>query len=171
MGIPSSTKYIINSDGTLAERQAFVTSGGALDAQQIPALNDLGLLDQSLFPSDVSAPSAVIVAQEALSAGDFVNIFNNGGAKVRKADASVSGKHAMGFVKANYDAGDNATIYFAGANTFVTGQIPGDVFLSTTPGKATSTPSPGSGLIVQNIGFATSATSINFKASSPITMA
>lgn len=171
MGTPSTTKYIINSDGVLAEQPALVTSAGASDAQRIPALNTSGTLDPSLFPVDVAAPSASIIASEAISAGDFVNVFDSSGAHVRRADASTTGKHAMGFVKLPYNAGDTATVYFAGANTFVTGQIPGDVYLNTIPGKATSTPPSGSGNIVQTIGFATSATSINFKANSPITLA
>jgi hypothetical protein len=46
--------------------------------------------------------------------------------------------------------------------------VPGVLFLSTTAGLATTNPPTGSGKIVQRIGFATSATSINFQSLTPV---
>jgi hypothetical protein len=45
------------------------------------------------------------------------------------------------------------------------------VFLSTTAGLATSTAPSASGNVVQRIGFATSATAINFQSQTPIVKA
>jgi hypothetical protein len=116
-----------------------------------------------MMPAGVGANTAAITASEALSAGDFVNIWNSTGAKARKADASVQGKEAWGFVLAGVSNGATATVYLAGPNTGVTGHTPGPVFLSASvPGAATATAPSGSGQIIQSVGVAFSATAINF---------
>lgn len=225
MGTASTTKYIKQTSGQLAEEAALVTSAGAGDAQRIPALNASGILDDSivnssatvaankvaklnglgildptlvngtttstgapdvgkfpqldstgrldstLLPIGIGADTAIITSSEVLSAGDFVNVWNSTGAKVRKADATTAGKHAMGFVLSGFGSGVAATVYFEGTNTSVTGQVPGEVYLSTTAGVAADIPPTTAGNIVQVIGFATSATSINFQSTRPITLA
>lgn len=199
MGTKSTTKFIINSAGNLAEEAALTTSVGVADAQKVPALNAAGILDatfvnskttsagagdsgkvvaldaagridQTMMPVGVAADVAIITTSEALAAGDFVNIHESTGAKVRKADATVAGKEAMGFVLSAFGSAVAATVYFEGSNTAVTGQTAGKVFLSTTAGQATSTSPSAGGNISQVIGFATSATSINFSATRPITI-
>ena len=199
MGTASTTKYIKNNSGALTEEAALTTSAGAGDAQKIPALNASGVLDltitngkttsagagdsgklvaldgsgridSTMMPVGIGADTATITTSEALSAGDFVNVWDSTGAKVRKADATVSGKEAHGFVLSAYGSSASATVYFEGTNTGVTGQTPGPVFLSTTAGTATSTAPSGSGNVVQRIGFATSATSINFQSMTPIVL-
>lgn len=199
MGTASTTKYIKNNSGALTEEAALTTSAGAGDAQKIPALNASGVLDltitngkttsagagdsgklvaldgsgridSTMMPVGIGADTATITTSEALSAGDFVNVWNSTGAKVRKADATVSGKEAHGFVLSAYSSSASATVYFEGTNTGVTGQTPGPVFLSTTAGIATSTAPSGSGNVVQRIGFAVSATSINFQSQPPIVL-
>jgi hypothetical protein len=100
-----------------------------------------------------------------------VNIWNSGGSfRVRKADATVAGKEAHGFVLAGVSSGANALVYFEGNNTQVTGQTPGKVWLSTTPGLGTATPPSTAGNVVQQIGFATAATNVNFQATLPVTL-
>lgn len=199
MGTASTTKYIKNNSGALTEEAALTTSAGAGDAQKIPALNASGVLDltitngkttsagagdsgklvaldgsgridSTMMPVGIGADTATITTSEALSAGDFVNVWNSTGAKVRKADATVSGKEAHGFVLSAYGSSASATVYFEGTNTGVTGQTPGPVFLSTTAGIATNTAPSGSGNVVQRIGFAVSATAINFQAQTPIVL-
>jgi len=199
MGTASTTKYIKNNSGALTEEAALTTSAGAGDAQKIPALNASGVLDSTIvnskttsagagdsgklvaldgsgridstmMPVGIGADTATITTSEALSAGDFVNVWNSTGAKVRKADATVSGKEAHGFVLSAYGSSASATVYFEGTNTGVTGQTPGPVFLSTTAGTATSTAPSGSGNVVQRIGFAVSATAINFQSQPPIVL-
>jgi hypothetical protein len=68
-------------------------------------------------------------------------------------------------------SGASVTVFFEGTNTGVTGQTPGPVFLQTTAGLAGSTAPSGSGNVVQRIGFAVSATAINFQSQPPITLA
>ncbi len=165
-------KYLTNAAGTITEVSTITTSAGAGDVGKIPGLDSSGRLDTSVMPSGIGADTASITASEALAAGDFVNVWNSSGAKVRKADASVAGKEAHGFVLAAVSNATNATVYFEAANTQVTGMTPGNVFLSaTTPGLATSTAPSGAGQVVQRLGVATSATSINVEVQTPIVLA
>lgn len=165
-------KFLQNVNGTVTEAVTPTTSAGAGDAGKIPGLDNSGRLDTSFMPTGIGADTQAIAASEALAAGDFVNIHSLGGAKVRKADASTTGKRAHGFVLAAVGSGATATVYFEGNNGQVTGQTPGDVYLSaTTPGQATTTAPSGSGQVVQIVGMATSATSINVNVGQPITLA
>ena len=166
-------KYIYQNGGTLTEREAIQTSGGVPSAGKIPALDPSGKLDTSMMPTGIGAETAAIQATEALSAGDFVNIYNvAGAARMRKADASTSGKQADGFVLAAVASGATGAAYLRGANTQVSGQTPGIVFLSaTTPGAATSIAPSGAGQTVQKLGVATAAASINFQKGEPIVLA
>ena len=116
----------------------------------------------------VTAVSASIAASEDPAAGDLVNVYDDSGAKCRKADATAKGKEASGFVLAAVTSGNNATIYFQGFDTEVTGLTPGVQFLSTTAGACTATAPSSSGNIVQKLGVATAATSMNFEAGNPI---
>lgn len=147
-------------------------SAGAGDAAKVPVLDSSGRLDSTFMPVGVGADSASMTTSEIIASGDFVNIWNSTGAKVRKADASVAGKEAHGFVLVGVGSGAACTVYFEGTNTAVTGQTPGVVYLSAaTAGLATSTPPATAGNVVQGIGLATSATTINFNSSPPITLA
>ena len=165
-------KYIYNNAGTYTEKEAKASSAGAGDAGKIVALDSNGKLDNSMMPTGIAPDTASIEATENLSAGDYVNIYNSTGAKCRKADAATAGKHAHGFVLAAVTSGQNATIYFEGTNNQVSGQTPGDVFLSAaTPGASTSTAPSSSGNVVQRLGVATSATAINTEIQPPLVLA
>lgn len=201
MGTASTTKVLKHDGaGAFSEETTLTTSAGAGDANKIPALGAAGKLDISItngtvtsagsgdagklvalggdgkidvtaMPAGIGADTKVIVASEALAAGDFVNVWNSTGAKVRKADASTAGKQADGYVKAAVSNGGNATVYFEGPNTGLSGLTPGKVFLSTTPGLSTATAPTGSGNIVQKLGTAVAADEINVEFSDPITLA
>lgn len=164
-------KYIIQSSGTLTEKQSPQTSGGAGDVGKLPALDASGRLDVTFMPTGIGADTATITASEALAAGDLVNVWNSTGAKVRKADATTAGKEAHGFVIASVISTGSATVYFEGTNASVTGLTPGVQYLSTTAGTASSTPPSGSGNVVQRVGFATAAAALNFDAGTPIVLA
>lgn len=189
-------KVVTNNAGQLQEVASISTSAGAADAGKIIATNASGQidvsflnatvssspnklvmtgadgrLDISVLPVGVGADTAVINASEALAAGDLVNIWNNSGtANVRKADASTAGKEAHGFVLAAVASGQPATVYFEGTNTQMTGLTPGRQYLSTTPGKTSATAPTGSGQVVQVVGFAVSATAMNFQSNPPIVL-
>jgi hypothetical protein len=200
MGTASPKKFIKNVAGVLTEEATLLTSAGAGDNNKIPALNASGVLDATIvnstitsagagssgqltaldasgrldttvMPVGIGAPTLVVVTSEALAAGAFVNLWTSTGTKARNADATTSGKKAVGFVLAAYASGASATVYFAGANTAVSGQTVGDAYLQTTAGQAGPTAPAGSGNLVQNIGVAVSATSIEFTMGTPVVLA
>lgn len=200
MGTASTTKYLKNSSGTLAEEAALTTSAGSGDANRIPALNASGVLDTSILngtntssgagsagktpvldaagrldvtmmPVGVDVEVANITASEALAAGDFVNIWNSTGAKARKADSNSAGKEAHGFVLASVASGAAALVYFEGTNTSVVAQTPGVVFMGATAGTASNSAPTAAGKVVQRLGIAISPTAIQFEPQQPILLA
>lgn len=161
-----------NGDGVIDPSivNGTVLSAGAGDSGKFPQLDGTGRIDSSVLPVGIGADTAQITTSEALASGDLVNIWNSSGAKVRKADASSVGKEAMGFVLASAASGAMATVYFEGTNTAMTGLTPGLQFLSTTPGKTASS-APSAPAVVQRVGFAISATAMNFNAGMPVVLA
>ncbi len=158
--------------GVMTEALGIQSSAGAANAGDIPALDESGRIDASMMPVGIGADVANIPASEALAAGDFVNVWNDGGtAKVRKADATIAGKDAHGFVLAAVSNSATATVYFEGTNTQVTSQTAGNVYLQTTAGKGGATVPSAAGNVVQQVGIATSATSVNFERGTPVTLA
>ena len=201
MATASTKKFLKNNLGTITEEAAVTDSAGAADANKIPALNATGVLDPSIVNAKSTSAGAAdagklpqlggdgrlsltmmpagfgddvksILASEALAAGNLVNVWNDAGvAKLRKADATTAGKEAHGFVLSAVAAGASGAMYFEGANTGVTGLVPGLLFLSATAGLTASTAPTGSGNIVQRVGFAVSATEFNFQSNDPIVLA
>lgn len=169
----AGNKYISNASGVLTEVAATQSSGGSGDANKIVALDSNGLIAANMMPTGIGADTVSITTSEALSAGNLVNIWNNTGtASVRKADASVAGKEAHGYVLAAFASGVAATVYFEGNNNQVSGLTAGKHYLSTTPGTSSTTaPSGTTGYVVQVVGFATSATNLNFQSGTPISLA
>ena len=146
-----------------------VATGGAGQANKIPALDLSGRLDSTMMPTGIGAETAALEAFGALAAGDFVNVFNDAGVmKVRKADASSGVAPANGFVLAAYTIGATATVYFAGLNSQVTGLTPGQHYLSTTPGASNHVAPSAAGNIVQRVGTALNSTTVFFNPQDPI---
>ena len=196
----ATSKFIKNNAGVLAEESALVTSAGAGDSGKIPALNASGVLDSTIvnskttsagagdsgkvvaldgsgridstmMPVGIGADTQTVTTSEAVASGDLVNIWDSTGAKCRKADATVAGKEAHGFVLVGVGSGASATVYFEGSNTAMAGLTPGPQFLSTTAGTTSATAPSGSGNVVQRVGFAVSATTMNFQSGVPIVLA
>jgi len=143
-----------------------VNTGGAGKEEQLIATDTNGLIDASLLPTGIGADTAIIVASEALTAGDFINLWNDSGTpKARKAIAEDL-KTADGFVLDNVLITANATVYFEGKNTSAIleggGALVGGTsyFLSdATAGTVTATAPSASAKHVQRLGkaFSTSA--------------
>ena len=146
--------------------KAIQTSAGVGDAGKIPALDSSGKLDSSMMPVGIGSEVDVIPASENLSAGDLVNIYTNAGvSNVRKADASVAGKEANGFVLAAVASGSNATVYRSSqSNTQRTALTPGATYyLNTTAGGVTIDVSGFvAGNVIQSVGKAINATILSF---------
>lgn len=191
----ATAKFIKNLSGVLTEESAVIASAGAGDSGKIVALNASGILDDSILNASATSVANKIVkldgsgrlasammpvgfgddavlmtASENIAAGDLVNIWESTGAKIRKADATIAGKEAHGFVLSAITAAASGTVYFEGSNTAMTGLTGGKRYLSTTAGTSSSTAPSGAGNVVQIVGFATSTTSMNFQAGVPITL-
>jgi len=164
----AGNKYVSNNAGTLTE---VAGNNTAATANEIVALDATGRINNAQMPVGIGADTQAVTTSEALAAGDYVNIFNSTGAKVRKADATVAGKEAHGFVLSAFLISTTATVYFEGTNTAVTGATAGVVYLSTTAGLGTATAPTGTGNVAQRIGFATSATTVNFQSQPPVVLA
>lgn len=165
--------YIANK---LTEVSALLTSAGSADAGGIPALDASGRLDTSFMPVGIGADTKAIASSEALSAGDFVNIYDvTGTPTCRKASAADATKQAHGFVLNNVTSGNPATVYFEGANTGVAGLTSGLTYAlsAATPGAvvALSTAPSAAGNVLQVLGVATSAAEINVEIGQPIVRA
>jgi len=148
--------------GRLQEIAGVIISAGAGNDGDIPALDATGRLDVTVMPVGVGPDVKLHPASENLTAGNFVNIWNDAGTlKVRKADATAAGKEADGYVLANVTSPADATVYFGAINTGLSALTLGSIYyLSTTPGAATATPPSATGNVVQELGKAISATEI-----------
>lgn len=167
----AANAYVNLVNGVLTMVRATQTSSGVANANQIPALTANGVLDISLMPNGLGPDTATVIASEALAAGALVNIWSNAGVfNVRNADNSTSGKEAHGFVLSAVSSSGAATVYFNGTNNAVTGLTPGVLYLSTV-GSTTSTAPTTAGNVLQRVGEATSATSMNFTTQPPVILA
>lgn len=159
--------------GKLKQIIPIITSSGASDGGKIAQTDASGRWDASLMPVGFGDSVKSIEASEALSAGDFVNIWNDGGSeKVRKADATSPGKEAHGYVVDAFSSGQSALVYRDGANTALSGLTPGArYYLSTTAGGATTTPVSASGAIHQMVGVAATASELEFEPEDVVVLA
>jgi hypothetical protein len=160
-------KYLALLSGRVSEESPVDTSAGAGDAGKVVALDTGGKIAQSMMPTGVGADTAVRVASENLAAGDFVNYWNDAGTlKVRKADATASGKEADGYVIAAVTSGQNATVYHEGTNNQLSGLTLGARYYlsAATAGTPTATPPSTAGNVVQYLGRAISATELVYEA-------
>lgn len=157
--------------GGFREVEATAT-GGAGKANKIPALDLSGRLDSTMMPTGIGAETSALEAYGNLAAGDFVNVFNDGGVmKVRKADASSAVAPANAFVLSAYTAGQTAVVYWSGLNGARTGMTPGTHYLSTTPGASNHVAPASTGNIVQKIGWAVASNIFYFTPREPILLA
>jgi len=160
----------------ISEFAGLVTSTGAADAGKIPALDSTGRLDTSVMPAGIGADTKAITASEALTAGDYVNIYDNAGtANCRKASAADATKPAHGYVLNNVSSAATATVYFEGPNTALTGLTSGTTYVlsAATPGGVVAQASApaADGNILQVVGVATAASEINTEIGQPIVRA
>lgn len=151
-----------NGKGKIIE--ATVSSTGASEAGDIVALDGTGKLDTSVLPAGIGADIKIAETSEDLSAGDYVNIYDDTGTvKVRLADNS-NGREAHGFVLDAFLTGSNASVYFEGSNTAAASNAAGDrAYLGTAGGVLITALDPATnvGSIHQLLGTYVDATEIN----------
>ena len=109
------------------------------------------------------------VASEALTAGAWVTLYNNSGTiEVQNSNATSAGTRTPvhGYVSQDVASSATAQVFITGTNTNVSGMTLGSaVYLSTTNGIGTNTAPSGANNIVQQLGVATSSTSVLFEPS------
>lgn len=170
----AAKKYLALIAGRIKQIAAVVVSAGSGNDGDLVALDASGKLDASVLPSGIGATTTAGTASEALSAGNVVNVWDDSGTvSVRKADATIDGKEATGFVKSSFSSSATATVYLPGdVITGLTSLTPGArYYLDTTAGAITDTAPIGSGNVSQCVGIALSTTTLAFNPEPPITVA
>lgn len=150
------------------------TTGGVGSAGQIPALDpSTGLLALSMMPSGIGPTTVSVPTSAALAAASpLVNIYNaSGTATSRPADSTAVGSEANGFVLAAFGNGATATVYTGGLITGLSGLTVGAFYYLGTAGALTATPPSTAGNVVQYVGKALSATTLEFNPQQPVTVA
>ena len=152
-------KYMTLENGKRKLEEASDSSAGAANAGDIVALNSAGQIDASMLPT---TGTKNIEVGEAVSAGDFVEIYDDGGTtKIRPADNS-NGREANGYVLDSGAPAATVNVYFDGANSGLSGLTVGSRYYLSTAGDVTATPldpATESG-IHQFLGVASSATEL-----------
>lgn len=137
---------IISVNASTIDRGAM--NGGFLADGTVP-------VDKAYMPS--------VVASEAIAAGSLVNIYNSSGVPtMRLATATDKMREANGFVLVEVPLAGSAPVYTSGYNPLMADLTPGNAFLSTAPGQASSTPPQDVGTIVQRVGNAVDDTTLDF---------
>lgn len=168
-------KYLKQDGGKIKEVIATTSSNGVANAGDIIALDATGRINKNMMPAGIVPLTKTLPASENLSAGDYVNIFDDGGTlSVRKADANSADKQADGYVldAVVITTSVDALVYFEDFNNQISGKTPGAIqYLSTTPGATQETAPTGAGKIVQILGKAVSATEMTVEIEQPIELA
>lgn len=158
---------LIEDTGVQKKYAGTVTSAGPSSIGEFPVLDSTGKLDVTVLPTGIGQDAVTATAGEALTAGNLVYFSATG--TVLKADATAIAKQARGYVKTSFANGTTATVFFDDSNDAVTGLTPGATYyLSLTAGGVTTTPPTTTGQIVQEIGFASSATNLRVNIQEPI---
>lgn len=163
----------IDAAGLEHEVEALTESAGAGDAGKLFAPGADGKWHISLMPTGIGPATKTVEASEALTAPCLVNLWNDGGTlKMRYADASAAaaGKAIHGFLLDSVASAATGDVYFEGEITGLSGLTPGAAyFLSgSTPGAPTTVVATTAGHILQYVGVALDATSIEFEVDRPI---
>ena len=166
----SIQRFIAQVRGVKTALTALVFSTGPTDGGKIVATDPLtGKLDLSVMPTGVGSETDIAVAETGgLTAGDLVHIYNNSGAlTAQKADATIEGHYANGFVLNDTIAGNNVRVYRP--NQTVSGltnlELAGEYYLDIVPGMITLVPPSTIGNTVQYVGLAVSTTTLVFNPS------
>jgi hypothetical protein len=167
----SNGKYLRIDDATglIEELEALSVSTGVSDASKPVKTDSNGLLDLSLMPVGIGPDTVDLVCSENLSAGNAVNIYDNGGVPTCRLADRTNNRPANGFVLQNFTSGQTAKVYKDSKVTGMTGLTNGAVyFLGASGAISTTPPVAGSGHICQVVGLATSATVLDIEIARPI---
>ena len=118
--------------GDEVELLGLETSGGVADAHKVVATGPDGRVDLSIMPSGFGSDIEPIISSEAISAGDWINVYDHVGTRTcRKASNLDNTKPVAGFAKASFASGAVVAVYLRGLND----QIPIGTFDDADAGK------------------------------------
>lgn len=165
----STNRYIALNGGVQTEVVP-ATVGGAGNAGQIVALNSGGTIDTTMLPAGVGADAVSCVTSAAISAGQMVSLYDNAGTlTARPADCTAVGSEANAFATAAVASSATGVFTMSGIVTGLSSLNPGTTYFLSTVGAVTTTPPATAGNVVQTVGKALSATSLQFNPS-PVTV-
>ena len=155
MAIKRSIRFLTKFyDGAVQAKEKLATAIQVWTGEEgIVATQPDGYIDPSLIKdSEVE----VFEASEAITAGDEINIWDDGGTeKARKASASGYSTRSFGYAENSAAIGQDVTVIMEGIKSGLAGLTIGDpVFLSLTAGAVTQTPPQLDGEIWQQLGNA-----------------
>ena len=160
------TRYLARVNGKTKQQKGLVNSTGSADSGKLVATDTNGRLSESVMPIGIGATTITAIAGEDISAGKFINLFNDAGTlKCRLADNS-NNRPANGFTTISYVADEQVTIYpLDGINSNLSGLTVGSDYWLGTAGGVIATPLDSSddlniNKIDQYLGFATSETEL-----------
>lgn len=162
-------KFLNLESGEIVEVQPVATSAGAGDAGKMIQLDGGGKIATTMMPTGIGSDSAEMEASETITAGQYVNIWDDSGAKIRPADCS-NGRDVHGFCLSGISSGATGTVTFEGLNNALSGMTIGATQFLSTAGGVTETAPTTSGQIVQRLGVARSATEMTTEVSRKITL-
>lgn len=166
------TTYIARNSNNQLQEYTPAAVGGSANANAIPALNSSGVFDSSMLPPGTgTVDSVTVTASVALSAGNMVNLYDNSGTLGAKLADCSTGLKAHGYVTAAVASGASATVYLNDQNTALTGLTPGSDYYLSTAGSVSASAPTTSGYLLQKLGVALSATSLQFSPEQPIIIA
>jgi len=155
----AAPRYLSSILGKLKQVIAAVVS----TPDSIVSTDATGKIDISFLPPGVGAEVIIAITSENLVAGNFINVYLNGGViTLRKADATTNAKPAYGYVIAGSTSPASTTMYILGTtNSYLSGLTIGTrYFLDTVAGGVTLTAPSATGNIVQELGIATLTTEL-----------
>lgn len=160
----AAKKYLTKTAGKTKLASAVDSSAGAGNAGDIVALGSTGTIAANMMPAGYGVDVVSATASETLTAGNWVNLYLDTTLKVRKADATTTGKKANGFILTGGTAGNSIDVYKQGLNNQLTGLTIGtEYYLHTTAGGQTATAPSSTGNVIQSLGIATATTTIFFE--------
>jgi hypothetical protein len=129
--------------------------------------------EAAVLGSNGNAASFSGIADTALPARTLVYVKSDG--KIAKADATIEGKEAIGFVTTAVAAGNSTTVKLSGnILSGLSGLVPGTTYyMSTSPGLIATTAQAAayaSGNVLLVVGLALNSTELLFRPSTPITL-
>lgn len=170
----AGNRFVRLNAGQLKEEAAPAASTGTAQANCLVSTGSEGTIDPSFFPTGFGPEANTFVADGAIPAGAFVNIFDNAGVPSMRLADPTNGRPADGFVMTAVADSASGTVFFEGINDQLSGLNTGtQYYLSDTPGDPTdSTGAPvtggNAGDIVQQLGRSISPTAIYFERSQTV---